>query len=943
MFVALGLLTMLALLSYSGALGSIARSWFYPGMLVGAGALMLVLRLLIELDQRWVYAALWLAVNVLVLVTFTFMWNIAGDVSDARSAKRFYPFFAAAGVLGGFLGGLATGPLARTIGVENILIVLTAIFALAAVLTTGVVRTYVSVEPSGTNPLVEMKQGANHARRSPLLRLLGVAMMLAAVLFYWVLFPFSTAVAESFETEAAIASYLGLFSASATAVTFIVSLFVTNRIFARFGVLLAIFIVAVFYVTGFTLWLASFTLLTASVFRFVQWVGVNGIQSTARNAVFNVLRADKRGETMAFLSAVPLQLGLVLAGLLLWGTRDLLSPQQAFVLGLAFAVSYATVVWAMRSHYTGALVTALRSGLVDVFTGAQTGHQKLAADADAVTALTEGIHDERPGTRRVSAEMLGRVGGADAAQTLTTLIDDPDIEVRVAALDALSRLADEHAGLFTVDGSSTPVGASDVLEAMAVDGSDATLGQADPAVQARAAGLLYQAGDERRAAELMESLLRSPDAETRRVVLGVITEIGWSANPEELRTLATADPYPSVRADATRAIAAVEGADETVIAGMEDPSPIVRSAAGSAWRDQGGAADLPIELLKTGPPQAWEAAVIALEDSSQEVKKVVLAWAAPKVAELAKIAANRATLNALIDGRTMPATSYLAYLMSEREWAANRLAIRVLGLFETPQTVELIVKGIRSDDVDAHAQALEAVESIGGALGRVVVPILENDDVEAIDVRSALDDLSQDADPWVRALTVRAIRELVADRWKTVVELAASDDDAIVRQQATEAIAMMGPDMTETLDTLGTLDRVLYLRQVPIFSSLYPQDLEQLAAVMTEQLFEAGDVIFRAGDPGDEILIIVEGRILVSSPGNRADGDSREFGPGDYVGELALLRHAPRSADVAARDTVRVLALDSASLNNVLADRPDVTRAMLEVLAERLADPLRLD
>ena len=68
------------------------------------------------------------------------------------------------------------------------------------------------------------------------------------------------------------------------------------------------------YVGAFALWLAAFTLLTASIVRFVQWVMVNGVGATAQAAIFNVVRGEKRGQVIAFAFAVPVNLGVLAAG-----------------------------------------------------------------------------------------------------------------------------------------------------------------------------------------------------------------------------------------------------------------------------------------------------------------------------------------------------------------------------------------------------------------------------------------------------------------------------------------------------------------------------------------------------------------------------------------------------------------------------------------------------
>ena len=71
--------------------------------------------------------------------------------------------------------------------------------------------------------------------------------------------------------------------------------------------------------------------------------------------------------------------------------------------------------------------------------------------------------------------------------------------------------------------------------------------------------------------------------------------------------------------------------------------------------------------------------------------------------------------------------------------------------------------------------------------------------------------------------------------------------------------------MTETLATLPLMERVLFLRRVPLFTDLPPQDLVPIASIASEQSFADADTIAEQGEPGDEMHIIVSGYVLVIS------------------------------------------------------------------------------
>ncbi len=144
--------------------------------------------------------------------------------------------------------------------------------------------------------------------------------------------------------------------------------------------------------------------------------------------------------------------------------------------------------------------------------------------------------------------------------------------------------------------------------------------------------------------------------------------------------------------------------------------------------------------------------------------------------------------------------------------------------------------------------------------------------------------------------------------------------------------------MPEISQMLGTMDRILFLRQVPIFSNLAPEDLSRIAEIATERLFPAGEFLCREGEMGEELFVIVEGQVRVAKESNGTLRTLRVLQTGEQIGELALLREQPRSASVIAEGgNVRALVLKGDALQAILRDRPEVAMAMLASLAQRLS------
>jgi CRP-like cAMP-binding protein len=96
--------------------------------------------------------------------------------------------------------------------------------------------------------------------------------------------------------------------------------------------------------------------------------------------------------------------------------------------------------------------------------------------------------------------------------------------------------------------------------------------------------------------------------------------------------------------------------------------------------------------------------------------------------------------------------------------------------------------------------------------------------------------------------------------------------------------------------------------------------------------FAAGQNIFKAGDAGEAMYVIVEGEVEI------LDGPTvlETAGPGSIVGELALIDDEPRSATVAAKTDCRLVPVDRRRFDFMVTETPHFALAVMKVLADRL-------
>lgn len=124
------------------------------------------------------------------------------------------------------------------------------------------------------------------------------------------------------------------------------------------------------------------------------------------------------------------------------------------------------------------------------------------------------------------------------------------------------------------------------------------------------------------------------------------------------------------------------------------------------------------------------------------------------------------------------------------------------------------------------------------------------------------------------------------------------------------------------------------LRSVKLFEGMPEADLGRLAQQMREVRHARGSEIAVRGREGIGFMVILEGQAEVSTP----DGGSRVLGPGDHFGEMALLDHEGRSANVTARTDLQLAAIAEWSFKPFLIDNPEVAYRMLQTLSRRLRE-----
>lgn len=128
-----------------------------------------------------------------------------------------------------------------------------------------------------------------------------------------------------------------------------------------------------------------------------------------------------------------------------------------------------------------------------------------------------------------------------------------------------------------------------------------------------------------------------------------------------------------------------------------------------------------------------------------------------------------------------------------------------------------------------------------------------------------------------------------------------------------------------------------FLAAHPLFGQLKPEELDRLAPYMRVIHQAKGTVLFRKGDPGTSMLLLLSGRVKVCTHSE----DGRElvlnlFNPGELFGEIAFLDQSERTADAVALDDCELLVLERRDFTPFLQSHPEACLRLMAVLCRRV-------
>jgi AAA family ATP:ADP antiporter len=741
-----------------------------PVLGVVLAASLVAFRLALDAAGPWIYAALWVWVEVAGALAVIQFWNVANDVHDARTARRLFTWIAAGGAVADVVLGAAISGTAPRAGAAGLLLLAAALHAAAGFLPSAASAqaqpALARARPRPRGPL----RGAG-LLRSPYLRAVAGLTFLGFLAVTFVDYQFKAAAARRFGADGeAMASFFGTYHVIAGSAALGVQLLLTARVLDRLGVGASLSILPAALGGGSLLAALVPGLASASVAKGADHAFRYTVTESASQLLFMPLAPGRRQEAKAFVDGVVRPATIALAGIALaaW------APPAGAAVALAaagFAALWLGGLARLEPEYLRSLRQGLRSpprshgdlppAEVGAIRSALASRDPVAAEVALELAATCGVHvgvDAAPLLGHASARLraractyLGRSGERRFAMAVLERIEDVDPEVRVAAARAFAALArgEELRAveplLVHPEASVRAEGAAALVrggEAAGLRAGRATLETlaasdepADREHVARAASLAGTA----LLVPLLSTLLEDPSAPVRRAALRSAAAL---RSPELVPALVRALSDRRTVEVAAEALGAfgpgIEGALRDVLRDPHAP-PAVRRA-------------VPIALGRLGTPAAAAALAEHLDEPDARLRHMVdralaaIARAQPEIA-LDRARLRRACLveiekgyRALAAGEALgldtgPAAAAtppgatraaLGLALGERADRAGRRAAGLVSLLSPEANLDAVMLALDDESPAHRAGALEILDHVlEPRLRRLLVPLLD--------------------------------------------------------------------------------------------------------------------------------------------------------------------------------------------------------------------------
>ena len=939
---------------------------------------------------------LYVWVDVIISISVLQFWLLAGEIFNARQAKRLFSIIGAGGSIAGIGAGYGIKPFVTKFGAGNLLIPTMGFIALA-ILFTWLLKPFRNTadkkpKPSRRNEEQTFRKPSSF---NPYLKSIAVMVVIAAISSRVIEYQFKMTAAATYPEADSLAAFFGTYYMVTGGATLIIQFFITGFVLSRFGIIGGLLILPISLIVGSAAFFAAAGIMTVFIARFADQVFKFSIQSTTREILWLPVDKQKTRRTKPVIDSSIRSIMEGAIGILIFIIVSLEFIPTEKLHWLSLPVIGLSCIWLwnnfrLKNGYVNTLMKAIeqrRLNLDDV--------QFDVTDSQIVETIDKTLKDEDEFKQLFALDLLKPLPLHPFKKTLLNLMESGSLEVRKQIINLAGSMTDILDNDVILNAASGDNEASAAAITIAVDRSllqladslQQNLSSDNEHIQAASAvGLLRMKIHKIEAEKILHDFLDVKDEHTTAIALYYL-QASSDLLPNE--TLIELLPYPSfeIREAALKVagnrhelsllpaiisnLESSETANFARSALTQFPGDDVITSLADSLSDDSISKSLERGITRCLEDYPTKNTVRILRVLLTRSDMDILVTAARSLLRIARSGnvPNEFGEPFLDEVEQLARRFYKLHLFhSTVSTQKNGMLIRDHLLYEQKKLIQVLLRlsilHIPNTPIESYIQyvlhnnethipfVLEFLDSsCNKEVRKLIVPLVDPD-ADTISTGQELfselpDSLDHYLKDWAESghewKSVLAIQCLLESGKNSILETINWDE-----VDPTIYLAQLFKDRTadntkipltkfqiKTESTMYTiLERTILLKSVDLFRNIPGEVLTHIAQISRAKLYDQGEPIFKEGDEGDSMFIILDGSVSIHT----REKEIAQLEKGASLGEMALLDNKPRSADATAGQNAVLLKINQDGFYELMAGNAEIMKQIISLLTRRVRD-----
>ena len=945
----------------------------------------------------WIIPLLYIWVEIIIVLSIAQFWLLAGEVFDARQAKRLFGLISGSGAIAAMVVGFSIRPFVQTFGSDKLLLATTFFIGVTAV-TAMMIRPHrTKLESGSTKQSATRKEKSKNKFDSYLIAITIVICSMAIVSKY-VDYQFKIIASNAYPTPDELVNFFGLFYAVTGAAGFIVQFFLTGRILSKFGVLVGLIILPLAIFAGSIGFFMVPVLAAIFIPKFADQVFKFTINNTTIQLLWLPAPPKAKKETKPVIDGTIKAFMEGFAGLSIFIATIYFSVPIHFLSIVVIAVAALWIFYTFKTKrdYVNALQKAIEKR--------QLNFEELevdVADSAMVATIEKTLCADEEVKQLFALELIEDIPLTPWAKTLNELFHGENKKVSKTIL----KIAADNSNVISDDELMATLQNQDLAHiAINVAGSrklsaavpivETYLSDDNQELQITAAAALQMMQSEKvdEARKLIQEKMSSADPKIQAMAIRHLTEqqkiltndllIEFLENPSEITSNSALD------------VAAKRKNQElipAIISNLSNPKtlPTTRHTL-QQFSDDFVIPEListlehehiDIDLLRGivvilkvyRSTETIDALIGLLERKEKrglgEIIDTLLVMARQELLsdeqagklkhEVNKISKHAYRLIDFLNNVEQVDKEHTLNEVIQHELSKQVPFLLKLGVIDTPHTpVESYLQTIKKQDKRQMPFVLEVLDNIFEREEKeLITPLVENLTTDElmnigekhfaeipIGLEKHLGIMIAGDKEWASAVaTDFALKHQLTAVLKNVdwekIKGSLALQEIVTKHDmingVNEPLQKFKLDKEE-LAMYSTLEKTILLKTVNLFQTIPTEDLSKVAQIAEEEQFGANIPLFAEGDFGDSLYIVVDGDVKI----HKGDRHIASLGKGACLGEMALLDQEPRSADVTMETDATLLKITQEDFYEIMSSNMEIMQGIVKLLTGRLRDAI---